>query len=148
PLSGKVNVAARVAHAHPACGNGIAWWIEHRRADKAVILAEGTLDRGGEAQFPRPTLNIEKGDSFILAVDGRNGDHFCDLTQVSLTVSESARAGRVWDLAADVADTVQDGNPHADKHGNKEVWSFVRGPAKAPAKTPVFATIPADSVLG
>ena len=29
-----------------------------------------------------------------------------------------------------MADSILDGNPHADKHGNKEVWSFVKGPAR------------------
>ncbi len=149
PLMGKVNVAAHIKHAHPACGNGVAWWLEHRRGDKAVILAEGTLELGGEAIVPGQTLNVEPGDRFVLAIDARNGDHTCDLTEVNLTVTESAKPGRVWDLSADVADTVQDANPHADKHGNKEVWSFVRGPAKISGKTPGTASaFPMNSVLG
>ncbi|MBI3411622.1 MAG: DUF1592 domain-containing protein [Planctomycetes bacterium] len=148
PLAGKVNVAARIVHAHPACGNGIAWWLEHRRGDKAAILAEGAFDRGGEAKVPGQMLNVERGDRIVLAVDARNGDHSCDLTEVSLTIIESAEAGRVWDLVADVADSVQDANPHADKHGNKEVWSFVRGPAKPAGKTAVNAAIPSGSFLG
>ena len=48
-----------------------------------------------------------------------------------------------------MADNVLDGNPHADKLGNKDVWSFVRGPAKAPGKGALAGPkIPADSVLG
>ena len=149
PVSAKVNLAARIKHAHPACGNGVAWWLEYRRADEAVILAEGVLDLGGEMKFPARTLNVEKGDRIVLAVDARDGNHSCDLTEINLTVAESAKEGRAWDLAGDVADTVQAGNPHADKHGNKEVWSFVRGPAKASAKTPtVFSAIPLGSILG
>src|SRR5262249_10484577 len=34
PLAGSVRVAVRVTHAHPACGNGVAWWLEHRRAGR------------------------------------------------------------------------------------------------------------------
>ena len=48
-------------------------------------------------------------------------------------------AGRTWDLAADVADNVQDANPHADKLGNAAVWSFVEGPTRPtwkPSSTP------------
>src|SRR4029077_3189685 len=52
PLLGRVKLAARIVHAHPACGNGVAWWLEHRRADKAVILADGALELGGQATFP------------------------------------------------------------------------------------------------
>jgi len=45
----------------------------------------------------------------------------------------------VWDLAADVADGVLDGNPHADKHGNADTWSFVFGAAPvAPTYPPAF----------
>ena len=32
------SASPRVAHAHPACGNGVAWAIEHRRAERATIL--------------------------------------------------------------------------------------------------------------
>lgn len=151
PVAGKVSVAARIKHAHPACGNGVAWWLEHRRGNKAFILSEGALDLGAEAKVPARVLSVEQGDRFVLAVDARDGSHVCDLTEVNLTVTESAKAGRIWDLAADVADSVQDANPHADKHGNKEVWSFVRGPALPPGKTPKsqgLVAIPPASILG
>jgi hypothetical protein len=148
PLSGSVGVAARVTHAHPACGNGIAWWLEYRRAGRAVALAQGVIDRGGEAKVPARLLKVEKGDQLVLAVDARDGDHSCDLTEVSLSVTEDGPAGRAWDLAADVADSVLDGNPHRDRHGNPAVWSFVKGPS-APAGNPkaAGAGIPPGSLL-
>ncbi len=148
PVAGSVRVAARVTHAHPACGNGVAWWLEHRRADQASVLADGVLDLGGAAKPASKVLKVEKGDLLILAVDPRNGDHSCDLTEIALTVTETDKLKRVWDLAADVADTVHTGNPHADKHGNKEVWSFVRGPSRPVGKTPVSGPISPVSVLG
>jgi hypothetical protein len=148
PIAGKVNVAAYIKHAHPACGNGVAWWLEQRHGNKAAILGEGLLDLGQEAKFPARTLTIEKDDQIVLAVDARDGNHVCDLTEVNLTITESAKGRRVWDLSADVADSVQAGNPHADKHGNKEVWNFVRGPAKTPGNSSGFAAIPTNSVLG
>jgi mono/diheme cytochrome c family protein len=147
PFSGEVKVDARVKHAHPSCGNGVAWWLEHRRAGKATILTEGALDLGGEANIPGRALQLEAGDVLVLAVDARDGNHFCDLTEINLTVTAAGKTPRVWDLAADVADTVQAGNPHADRHGNKDVWSFVYGPAKPAAKTPRVAAIPPNSVL-
>jgi hypothetical protein len=147
PLSGRVRVAARIAHAHPACGNGVAWWLEHRRADRAVVLTDGVLDLGGIASPASRWLEIEKGDRLILAVDARNGDHGCDLTEIAFTITETDRPGRTWDLSGDVADSVLAGNPHADRHGNADVWSFVKGPTRPTAKKAGLA-IPADSVLG
>jgi hypothetical protein len=147
PVAGDVRVAARVTHAHPGCGNGVAWWLEHRRGDRAAVFAEGAFGPGGEARPPAKTLKGEKGDRIILAVDAKDGDHTCDLTEVALTVTETDTPGRAWDLAADVADTVLDGNPHADRHGNKDTWSFVRGPSR-PVGSAAGPVIPADSVLG
>jgi hypothetical protein len=145
PVAGDVRIAARVAHAHPACGNGVAWWLEHRRAGRATVLGEGALDLGKEANPPARARKVEKGDLLVLAVDARDGNHSCDLTEVAFTVTEDDKPGRVWDLAADVADTVLDGNPHADKHGNADAWSFVYGASKGGASG---LLIPPDSVLG
>jgi hypothetical protein len=147
PIAGSVRIALRVAHAHPACGNGVAWWLEHRRADRAMVLADGAIDLGGMAAPPGRTLRIEKGDVLILAVDARDGNHVCDLTEIALTITETGKPGRNWDLSGDIADTVLDGNPHADRHGNKAVWSFVKGPSRPTTKTAGVA-IPADSILG
>ena len=37
-------------------------------------------------------LKIEKGDELILAVDAKNGDHTCDLTEIGFTVTETDEA--------------------------------------------------------
>src|SRR5262249_40910843 len=37
PVAGEVQVAIRVTHAHPACGNGVEWWLEHRRVGRATV---------------------------------------------------------------------------------------------------------------
>ena len=147
PLTGGVRVAARVVHAHPVCGNGVAWWLQYRRANRATVLAEGVIDVGGAASVPAKTLKVEQGDLLVLAVDARNGNHSCDLTDVTLTVTETEKPNRVWDLAGDVADTVLAGNPHADRYGNKALWSFVRGPS-TPVGSASASAIPANSVLG
>jgi hypothetical protein len=139
-------VDAKVAHAHPACGNGVAWWLEHRRAGKAAVLSEGAIELGGSAKVPGQKLNIKKGDLLVLAVDAKNGDHTCDLTEIALTISASDKPKRTWDLADDVADTIHAGNPHDDKLGNKKVWSFVKGPTRPVGKA--AQVIPSNSVLG
>lgn len=146
PVAGAVKVTVRVAHAHPACGNGIGWWLEHRRGERATLLGEGDIDLGKEAKPPVQAVKVEKGDVLVLAVDPRDGEHTCDMTEVWFTVTEDEKPNRVWDLGADVSANVQAGNPHADKHGNAETWSFVRGASKkAGAPTP---TIPPTSILG
>lgn len=146
PLAGSVRVTIRVAHAHPACGNGVAWWLEQRRAGRATVLGAGTLDLGKEAKPPARVVRVEKGDLLVLAVDARDGNHVCDLTEVGFTLTEDGTPKRVWDLAADVADTVRAGNPHADRHGNAGTWSFVRGASQGRSgPAPLIAP---DSVLG
>jgi len=146
PVAGRVRVAARVAHAHPACGNGVAWWVEVRKGARARVLTEGTLDLGREAAVPPRVIDVAPGDLVVLAVDARDGNHGCDLTEVGLSVTEVGAEGRAWDLAGDVADSVGDGNPHADRLGNGAVWSFVRGPTR-PVNGGPGLPVPADSLL-
>lgn len=157
PLDGPVRLGARVAHAHPACGNGITWWLEHRRAERFALLDGGLLDLGKKADVPAREMKIHKGDEVVLAIGARELNHSCDLTAVDLTITELDKPGRVWDLARDVADTILEGNPHADKLGNKDVWRFVKGPDPTAKGKPVIADpagpgafgamIPAGSLL-
>jgi hypothetical protein len=132
PVAGEVRVAVRVKHAHPACGNGVAWWLEQRRGERATVLGEGTLDLGKEAKPAAENRKVEKGDVIVLAVDARDGNHMCDLTEIAFTITEADKPSRVWDLW-DVTETVLDANPHADKYGNADTWSFVRGASKGPS---------------
>ncbi len=152
PVDAAVRVECGVAHAHPACGNGVAWWLEHRRAGRGVVLDGGVLDLGQKAN-PRPrTIQITKGDQVVLAIGARDLDHSCDLTAIDLTVTEASAPGRAWDLGRDLADTVTQGNPHADRLGNKDVWCFVRGEdptavGKPIVTGPMRGAIPRDSIL-
>jgi len=145
PVDGEVKVSAKIAHAHPACGNGVAWWLEHRRGGRATDLGGGGVALGKEVTPPAMTVKVEKGDELVLAVDAKDGNHVCDMTEVAFAISETAKDGKTWNLAADVADTIQVGNPHADRHGNKDVWRFVRGGTKGTVNPLPF---PPDSVLG
>jgi hypothetical protein len=148
PVAGTIRVAGQVTHAHPACGNGVAWWLEHRHGGQAATLSQGALDLGGTVHIPSRTVKLAKGDALVLLIDARNGNHICDLTAVGLTISEAVPKGRVWDLGADVADSIQAANPHADRHGNQEVWSFVKGPARpSPETKGINRMIPPGSLL-
>ncbi|WP_439621892.1 family 16 glycoside hydrolase [Gemmata sp.] len=124
PIAGKVRVAARVTHLDRGGGNGVAWWLEHRAADRAVTFADGVLDVGGDAQPAARVLQVEKGDTVVLGVDARDGNHNNDTTGVALSVADADKPGQVWDLGADVADRIAAGNPHADRLGNKDTWAF------------------------
>ena len=135
PDAASVRIDSKVIHAHPACGNGVAWWLEHRRGGRAAVFGEGSVDLGGESHAPAKTLKVEKGDEIILAVDAKNNDHVCDMTAIEFVLTETGKPERVWNLAADIATTVHDGNPHADGHGHKGVWSFVRGPSRPLGKS-------------
>jgi hypothetical protein len=145
PYSGRVQVSARVAHAHAACGNGIAWWLEFRHEQNARVLAEGNLPVGGKAS-PSQTLTVAAGDQIVLAVDAKRGDHACDLTDIDLTVTPVGDSSDSWSLTKDLADSILDGTPHADHFGHKDTWSFAKGPTRPVAQSP-GALIPDDSVL-
>ena len=147
PAATTVTVSAKIVHAHPACGNGVAWWLEHRRGTRAAVFGEGAIALGGTAEPAAKLLRVEKGDVVILAVDAKDGSHVCDMTAVEFALTETAKPARVWNLAADIATTVQEGNPHADAHGNKGVWGFVRGPSRPPGKS-ASGVIPPASLLG
>src|SRR5207248_1933961 len=79
PVACSVKVSAKIVHAHPACGNGVAYWLEHRRGNRAAVFAEGPVDLGGEASPNAKTLKVEKGDLVILAVDAKDENHVCDM---------------------------------------------------------------------
>ncbi len=117
PVAGKVQVSARITSAHPACGNGVAWWLEHRHAEKAVMFAEGAIGVGGEAKPTGKLITVEKGDQIILAVDANKGDHGCDLTDIALTITEANQPKSSWNLSADIANSIHAGNPHPDQFG-------------------------------
>ena len=90
------------------------------------MFAEGALELGGEAVYAEKPRKVSKGDVILLAVDAKNGDHSCDLTDVALTITQAGGAGQVWDLATDIADNVLDGNPHADRFGNRQTGALYK----------------------
>ncbi len=130
PVSGKVRIEGKIAHVHAACGNGVEWWVEHRRGDQAARLAGSVIELGHESPVAPQVIDVNKGDSLVVVVDARNGNHICDLTEVNFTVSEEEKGGRSWDLAGDVADNILEGNPHGDKSGGEGRVEFSGGAFK------------------
>ncbi|MFM7322041.1 MAG: DUF1592 domain-containing protein, partial [Armatimonadota bacterium] len=145
PVDGLVSLDARAAHVHPDCGNGIAWFTEHRRGDRATALFEDRVALGGTSQAPTVRMRVRVGDRILLGVDAKDGNHGCDLTQVECTIRQ-LEGGRRWTLDGDVADSILAGNPHAGSAGDPAVWSFVSGPARAVAAGSL-SLIPPGSVL-
>ncbi|OJW13072.1 MAG: hypothetical protein BGO49_19900 [Planctomycetales bacterium 71-10] len=141
PMAGEYRLEAKVQHAHPACGNGTTWRLELRRGAVRIALGEGAT--AGPAIVPVGPFGpiaLNAGDLVSLTIGPRDGNHACDLTAVDLTI---AGGDKTWDLARDVSGDALATNPHADGHGNADVWRMFREP-DAPS---AGLSIPAGSVL-
>ncbi|MDD5705268.1 MAG: hypothetical protein PHR35_05045 [Kiritimatiellae bacterium] len=131
PKAGKVSIGARVTHGGPRRGSkGFEWLIVHQSKDGAKILANSELTRGRSMSLPvspadqkLPEVVVAAGDLLAMVISSR-GDHTCDSASVNLCITEIGGKGRTWDLAKDVVDSIQAGNPHADGLGNPGVWNF------------------------
>jgi hypothetical protein len=145
PIAGAVRITGKVTHAHPECGNGVAWRLELRRGATRQRLAEG-IARGGAAGIigPIEAFGVGAGDLVSLVVDPRDGNHACDLTDLELVVKTTGAKPREWDLARDVSGNILQGNPHADRFGNTGVWHFYTEPVKGGE---AGAVIPPGSLL-
>ncbi len=125
PLTGQIRIEARVVHAHPECGNGLAWALELRRGGERRRLAAGETDRAQAATIaPIDNFPVHSGDLLSLQIGPRASDHSCDLTEVDLVLTEVAGEKRKWSLAGDVSPDILAGNPHADRLGHRDVWHF------------------------
>jgi hypothetical protein len=148
PITGTLKLEGTVTHAHPECGNGVTWQLEHRRGSTRRQLASGIAQGAKSATIgPLETIPVQTGDVISLLVGPRSGNHSCDLTNLELKLTETnATAGkeRSWDLAADVSPNVLAGNPHDDRYGNSSVWHFYTEPDQPAPLTPA---IPANSLL-
>lgn len=146
PIAGRVRIEAKVSDAHAGCGNGVAWWVDQQHLGHRQKLTGGEFDDGKAAAVDPQESIIEPGDVVCLGIAARDHDDGCDLTLVDLTVTELDGLRRTWNLSADVADSVLQGNPHMDRFGNQKVWLFAKGRDTSP-QTPRVA-VPADSLLG
>ena len=148
PISGLVKVEARIADAHPECGNGQEWFLQHRTNRKVGNLWKGSFPTGRSAAMTPKTISVRKGELVTFLVGPRDGSHACDLTEVSLTITEVTGKKRVWDLAKDVSPDIQKSNPRADSHGHDRVWHFYQGPMKSiNQEASEFVSVPAGSLL-
>jgi len=140
-IAGNVKIGGHVQHAHPECGNGIAWVVELRRGTTRRTLAAG--NSAGATVIPiGPVENVvvRPGDVVSLSIQPKDGNHSCDLTAIELTVDDGKQS---WSLARDVSSDILAANPHADAQGNAGVWHFY----SEPVSTTSGNVIPAGSAL-
>ncbi len=153
PADGEMRVRPWVRDAHNACGNGVRWSLRHRTPTREQRLAGGDVDLGKAAKIDQPlTVRVRRGDMISLIIDSRDRSHICDLTEIDLEIEEARDGGRKWGLATDCADSMSDGNPHADRFGNEGVWHFYsdeenlgRGQNRVPVIEEWWAAKAADS---
>ena len=126
PIDGIVRIEAQLSDAHPECGDGQEWFLQHRTGRQIGNLWKGRFRTGGSAKMQPQSVSVHKGEliSFIL---GPGGNYTCDLTEMNLTITEVQGEKRTWDLAGDGSSDLLASNPHADGHGNPRVWHFYTG---------------------
>ncbi len=127
PVNALLKIEGVVQHAHPECGNGVAWTIEVRRGNTRQVLATGISQGAKPVPYgPMENVSVHPGDAVVLIISPRDNNHSCDLTAVDMTLSSGTQS---WSLAGDVSPQILAGNPHADALGNADVWHFFSQPA-------------------
>ncbi len=127
PADMQVSITSLVADAHSNCGNGTEFWLQYRSGAQIEELWHGTAGLRETKTLPAKELSVRKGEVIGLYIGPRDNSHVCDLTRVDLTIREITGEKREWDLAKDCADNILDGNPHADRLGNANIWYFTQG---------------------
>jgi hypothetical protein len=141
PVAGKLRITGSVQDVHTACGNGVTWSLQQRHGNARHTLASGTTKADRVSDLGTHwDIRVEPGDIIAVMVSPGNGDHACDLTAVELVLNDGTHE---WNLAKELSPDILAGNPHADAHGNKDVWSFF----SEPAETVDVVGIPKDSLL-
>ena len=141
PVASQLSIDGNLQDAHPECGNGITWSLELRRGQSRQRLASGVSKGATPINMgPFEGVRVLPGDVIAVVIGPRDGNHSCDLTSINLTIHDGSKK---WDLSDDISPDILAGNPHADSHGNKNVWHFYGEPATAGTAP----TIPGGSLL-
>lgn len=142
PVTGSFHIDATITHAHPECGNGVAWSLELRRGITRQRLAVGISQRRAAVKVaPIEEISIQAGDLVSLVVGPRDGNHSCDLTAIDFQLTDTSDGGKTWNLANDVSNDILAGNPHDDRFGHPDVWHFYVEPIQGNGQTgPVIPT--------
>lgn len=141
PIAGSLQITGSVQDVHTGCGNGITWELQLRKGNTVETLAKGESDAGKLIDLGKhEDVQVLKGDAIAIVIGPKSGDHACDLTGIELSISDGKTE---WNAAKELSPDILAGNPHADSHGNKDVWHFFGEPEK-----PGFSrSIPQGSLL-
>ncbi|HVR85036.1 MAG TPA: DUF1553 domain-containing protein [Planctomycetota bacterium] len=120
PIGGTLRVDARLEDAD-AGGVGIDYLLDLSTPEGTRELARGRVPNNGESRFEVAAVQVKPGDVLLLHLASKE-PHY-DTTVVELTIAAEDGPAR-WNLAADVGETLLEGNPHRDSMGNPGVWSF------------------------
>jgi len=141
PVSGALRISGSVQDAHPECGNGVTWAVELRRGNTRDVLANGVSEGAKVIDIgSHENIRVQPGDAIAVVIGPRDGNHTCDLTAIDLVLNDGTTE---WSLAKDISPGILAGNPHADSHGNKDVWHFL----SEPAVNEIAPKIPGGSLL-
>ena len=99
PVKAVVRIEAKVTHAHPECGNGVAWALELRHANTRQRLATG-MAQGSKPVVAGPIekIAVQPGDLVSLVIGPRDGNHSCDLTDLELDIATVGEPSEQWSL--------------------------------------------------
>ena len=142
PAAATLKIEGAVQHAHPECGNGVAWSLELRRGNARQRLAAG-ISHGATGRADWPAGKGRRAGRRLC----RPGDR--PARRQSLVRSDGDRpdaratATRQWSLAGDVSPDILAGNPHADRTATRT--SGTSTPSRPAARA--GHVIPAGSLL-
>jgi hypothetical protein len=89
------------------------------------VLSRGEIPDGGDKTFdggPAP-IDVKAGEIILLSVLPLMS-HGADTTLVEFELTEVGGRARKWNATEDLVGDLLAGNPHADGHGDKDVWWF------------------------
>lgn len=128
PVSGSIIIDADIADAHPECGNGVEWFLLHRRGKTSSTIWSGQINVAGSARMNPTEVAVGTGDVISFRVGPRDGNHSCDLTAVNISLTSRTDSNQTWTLSQDVTPNILDSNPRPDRFGNSAIWHFCHGP--------------------
>jgi len=134
PVRGTVRIDGRLEDAD-AGGTGFDYVLDLTTPTGTRELARGSVPNNSERRLESVAIEVNPGDVVLLQIYSKE-PHY-DTTVLDLTIQAHDGSAR-WTLAADVVDTLLEGNPHRDSLGHPGVWSFVdltgsRRPRKLPS---------------
>ena len=145
PVTGPVKIEGYVKDVHPTCGNGVSWRLDLAQGRSSRVLHSGAINKGARQTIPvLESKLVRVGDLLSLKVGPKEGEYSCDLTRLNLVITELSGKKRTWNLEKDVADTINEGNPHADQHGHADTWHFYQEPVAGAVKSNL---VPVGSLL-